>query len=168
MPVEKDDGCTTNAKLDGMAVEAMAMIGDGDETLLSVASQVSMCNVFASTIPRGPRPTKPAKPTPLPTRAFPPVVPAAPTWTPGTWPAAPTAYHCWTTPIAGGGVNCLCARERYWGQWISATCYVGPITWTCTRWQEVIELESCDTIGGPCPAGGPPPAGSDCNSGFTY
>lgn len=165
VPVDKDDGCTTNAKLDGMAADAAAMVADGDETILSLSSQASLCDVFAGP-PRGPRPTKPAKPANPPAWSPPGTVPTAPAWTPGTWPVAP-GWRCRTVSIGGGGTNCICTRIRYWGRWETTTCGIWPFRYTCTRWHEIVETETCTDINVTCPPGGPPGGTmSNCNSTY--
>jgi hypothetical protein len=165
LPVEKDDGCTTDAKLDGMAADAATMVMDGDDTVLRLSSQASLCGVFAGP-PRGPRPTRPAQPATPPAWSPPGTVPTAPAWTPGTWPVAP-GWSCRTVPIGGGGTNCICTRIRYWGRWETRTCRFLLWTWACTRWHEIVETETCTDINVTCPPGGPP-GGTMPNCNSTY
>jgi len=162
---EEEDGCTTNAKLDGMAAAAKSMVMEGDNTILTLSDQTSLCDVFAGLFPIGDPPIQPAPPATPPAWSPPGTVPSGPTWTPGTWPAAPNGYYCWNVLISdGGGTNCICVRRRYWGRWETTMCgwfWRSP----CTMWHQIIEIERCIDINVPCPPGGPP-ATTNCRSRY--
>lgn len=164
LPIDKDDTCTTDAKLDTLATEAMGMIAAGDDAVLSLAADAVSCDVLAG-IPKGPQPVRPIPPATPPAWSPPGTVPATPGWTPGGWPIGP-AWSCRTVPLPGGGSNCICSRIQRWGRWESRTCRFLLWTWTCTRWHEIWETETCTDVGGACPPAGPPAPQSECHSTY--
>lgn len=114
IPIDKEDECTTDEKLDALAGEAIAMISSGDETVLTLSAAAPFCSAIAGNPrgPLGPAPVKPAKPTTAPAWTPPGTVPTTPSWTPGGWPTGP-GWTCRTTPISmGEGTNCICTRRR--------------------------------------------------------
>jgi len=169
VPVEVDDDCAVNDRLDGLAAEARAMIANGDDTVLSL-STAAMCNV-AGTTPVGPEPTQPPKPVTAPPWSPPGTVPASPAWTPGGWPPGPAippalpgpAWGCTSTSTLGGGNSCSCARTQQWGQWQSTTCW----GFTCIKWHRVKETETCTDLMVACPPGGPPASQASCTTRVT-
>lgn len=164
LPVERGDECTTAEKLDSLASEATRMVASGDHAVLTLGATDVTCEVLTG-IPRGPAPVKPAQPATPPVWSPPGTVPTAPSWIPGGWPAAP-GWGCRTVPIFGGGTNCICSRIQRWGRWESTTCRFLFWTWTCVKWHEIWELETCTNIDTACPSGGPPAAGSSCSSSY--
>ncbi len=102
-----------------------------------------------------PRPPVPAGPLPAP--LGPGVVPGGGSppgtgWTPGAW----SPFSCRAVPISGGGVNCVCSRQRRWGRWEAGF-------WG-TSWGEAFENETCtDIFTAPPAAGCPnPPSMTTC------
>ncbi len=159
--LDKSDACTTGRKLDRVSSDLSTMISDGDVTIRTMSTLANSCELAGT--PRGPAPTRPAQPATPPAWSPPGTVPTAPGWTPGGWPAGP-GWYCFGT--VGGG-SCFCSRDQRWGRWESTTCSFLIWSWTCTRWHEIIERESCNSNSAPaCPAGGPPPPGSICD--FSY
>jgi hypothetical protein len=169
IPVDLEDECTMHAKLDVLAGEAASMIASGDESILSLGTGSLICEIFAGT-PQGPAPTRPPRPATAPPWSPPGTVPTAPNWTPGGWPPAVPGGPSWScrTQVSGGETKCVCKRIQRWGRWETKTCW---FLFTCIRWHEILETETCETDfappGTPCPLGGPPPAGSTCSSVFS-
>lgn len=154
IPVDYTDPCTTDEKLTGLAEEIERGMREGDsDTVLILESATVLCQA-APRAPRipGPRPpVPPVVPAPNPRGTVPGGPPPGGGWTSGPW----SPWSCRSVPISiGDGVNCICSRARRWGRWEARSCW---IVFTCTRWIEVIESETCTDVfeSGPCPAPGP-------------
>ncbi len=162
VPVEKGGDCPVGDKLDNYATRVASMLGNDRDssTTFVLGSDPASCFPVAGGPPITPRPPKPTSwpywnpPGIMPEGGSPP----GPGWVNGGW----GAYSCRSVPLSGGGVNCICSRERQWGRWELRPCLMG----VCQTWTEVTETEVCTNIvTGPCPA---PPAGYACGATTPY
>ncbi len=167
LPVEKDETCTLETKLDALASRANDMVSTGDVTRLTLAPSAMTCEILVAA-PMGPAPTKPAKPATAPAWSPPGTVPTAPAWTPGGYPvpapAAP-AWSCRTVTLGSGGTNCICSQIQQWGRWETTWCWYNPFA-SCVEWHVIEETRTCTTLNTACPAGGPPADEQNCNSSY--
>lgn len=158
LPIDKNDNCTTVERLNVLAEFSKDMYLDDDVSYLILPVDHDLCDDHTNIAigPIGPPPTKPNKPTWAPPWSPAPVVPTVPPWFTG---GPPATWECRTVPLFGGGTNCICSRRIQWGRW--ETNPRGSI-----RWRRFIETETCTDINVPCPAAGPPSAGSNCTSTY--
>ncbi len=161
VPIIGDQACNREEILNDIASMAGGYLVSGDDTTVSIPDDLCSMNPR----PRGPRPIRPPKPATAPGWT---VIPSAGPlpgagWITGGWPTTGIPpvpdWYCFAT---AGGASCFCSREQRWGRWETTTGWFPRV-----RWHEVIERESCNSVGGgACPAGGPPPAGAGCSSTF--
>jgi hypothetical protein len=109
-------------------------------------------------VPSTPGTLPPAPPGTPPWAPLPPWGPTRPAWN----GVVVGGYTCYTTPIGGGGVNCLCSRQLDYRRNLGTRCFLW--LWPCwTVWQYARETETCSWSGSPPLACVPPPP-SGCST----